>query len=319
MGLVFDVVIGIPLVNTSEENRTLVTEFVLTGLTDHLWLQVPLFLVFLVIYLITMVGNLGLVALVWKDPHLHMPMYLFLGSLAFADACTSTSVTPRMLVNFLDKTTMVSLSERITQFYFFASSATTECFLLVVMAYDRYVAICNPSLYPVVMSKDCTQLISISYAVGFLQPPIHVVLLLRLTFCRIIHYFYCEILQLFKISCIHPSINSLMMFIFGAFIQISILMTIVISYTCVLFDTLKKKSEKSRSKAFFMCTAHLLSVSLYYGTLIFTYVRPASGLAEDQDKISSLLYTILIPLINPFIYSLRNKEVIGALKRVTKK
>ncbi|XP_069328583.1 olfactory receptor 5AC2 [Eulemur rufifrons] len=306
----------------SERNKTLVTEFVLTGLTDRPWLKVLLFSVFLMVYLITMVGNLGLMALIWKDPHLQTPMYLFLGGLAFVDVCTSTSVTPRMLVNFLDKTAMISLAECITQFYFFASSATTECFLLVVMAYDRYVAICNPLLYPVVMSsKLCTQLISVSYAIGFLHPLVHVSLLLRLTFCRsnIIHYFYCEIVQLFKISCNDSSNNALLIFIFAALIQISTLMTIIISYTRVLFDILKKKSEKGRSKAFSTCSAHLLSVSLYYGTLIFMYVRPASGLAEDQDKIYSLFYTIIIPLLNPFIYSLRNKEVMHALKRVTKK
>ncbi|XP_010588696.1 LOW QUALITY PROTEIN: olfactory receptor 5AC2-like [Loxodonta africana] len=302
-----------------EENRTLVTEFVLTGLTDRLWLQVPLFLVFLVIYLITMVGNLGLMALIWRDPHLHTPMYLFLGGLAFADACTSTSVAPRMLINFLDRTTMISLAECITQFFFFAFSATTECFLLVVMAYDRYVAICNPLLYPVVMSNRlCTQLISISYAIGFLHSLIHVVLSLRLTFCRsnIIHYFYCEILQLFKISCTDPSTNALMIFIFGIFIQIFTLMTIIISYIRVLFDILKKKkSEKGRSKAFSTCSAHLLSVSLFYSTLFFMYVLPD----KYQDQMYSLFYTVIIPLINPFIYSLRNKEVIGALKKVTKK
>ncbi|KAM6223247.1 LOW QUALITY PROTEIN: olfactory receptor 5AC2-like [Rhynchocyon petersi] len=305
----------------SEINRTLLTEFVLTGLTDYSWLQVPLFVVFLMIYLVTMVGNLGLMALIWKDPHLHTPMYLFLGSFAFADACTSTSVTPRMF-NFLDKTAMISLAECIAQFYFFASSATTECFLLVAMAYDCYVAICNPLLYPVVMSNRlCAQLISISYAIGFLHPLIHVVLLMRFIFCRsnIIQYFYCEILQLFKITCIDPSINALMIFIFGAFIQISTLITIIISYTRVLFDILKKKSKKGRSKAFSTCSAHLLSVSLYYGTLIFMYVCPASGLAENQDKMYSLFYTIIIPLVNPFIYSLRNKEVIGALKRAAKK
>ncbi|XP_024433939.1 olfactory receptor 5AC2 [Desmodus rotundus] len=306
----------------SEGNKTLVTEFVLTGLTERPWLEVLLFLVFLVIYLTTMVGNLGLTALIWKDAHLHTPMYLFLGGLAFADACTSTSVTPRMLVSFLDKTTMISLAECITQFYFFASSATTECFLLVVMAYDRYVAICNPLLYPVLMSNRlCTRLITIAYAIGFMHPLIHVSLLLRLAFCRsnIIHYFYCEILQLFKISCNDPSINVLIIFIFAAFIQISTLMTIVISYTRVLFDILKKRSEKGRSKALSTCSAHLLSVSLYYGTLIFTYLRPASGPAEGQDKMYSLFYTIIIPLLNPFIYSLRNKEVIGALRRVAKK
>ncbi|XP_012622471.1 olfactory receptor 5AC2 [Microcebus murinus] len=306
----------------SARNKTLVTEFVLTGLTDQPWLQVLFFVVFFMVYLITMVGNLGLMALIWKDPHLQTPMYLFLGGLAFVDVCTSTSVTPRMLVNFLDKTAMISLAECITQFYFFASSATTECFLLVVMAYDRYVAICNPLLYPVMMSsKLCTQLISVSYAIGFLHPLVHVSLLLRLTFCRsnIIHYFYCEIVQLFKISCNDSSINALLIFIFAALIQISTLMTIIISYMRVLFDILKKKSEKGRSKAFSTCSAHLLSVSLYYGTLIFMYVRPASGLAEDQDKMYSLFYTIIIPLLNPFIYSLRNKEVMAALRRVTKK
>ncbi|XP_066203366.1 olfactory receptor 5AC2-like [Saccopteryx leptura] len=292
------------------------------GLTEQPWLQLLLFLVFLVIYFVTMVGNLGLMALIWKDAHLHMPMYFFLGGLAFADACTSTSVTPRMLVSFLDKTAMISLAECITQFYFFASSATTECFLLVVMAYDRYVAICNPLLYPVLMSnRFCTKLISISFVIGFLHPLIHVSLLLKLTFCRsnIIQYFYCEILQLFKISCSDPSMNALMIFIFAALIQISTLMTIIISYTRVLFDILKKKSEKGKSKAFSTCSAHLLSVSLYYGTLIFMYVRPAAGLAEGQDKMYSLFYTVIIPLLNPFIYSLRNKEVVGALRRVAKK
>ncbi|XP_040339574.1 LOW QUALITY PROTEIN: olfactory receptor 5AC2-like [Herpailurus yagouaroundi] len=301
----------------SEGNKTLVTEFVLTGLTERSWLQFLFFLMFLVIYIITMVGNVGLMALIWKDAHLYMPMYLFLGGLAFADACTSTSVTPKMLVNFLDKTAMISLAECITQFYFFASSATTECFLLVVIAYDRYVAICNPLLYPVIMSNRlCIQLIIISYAISFLHPLIHMSLLLRLTFCRsnIIHYFYCEILQLFQISSIDPSINALMVFIFAALIQISTLMTIIISYPRVLFDILKKKSEKGRNKAFSTGSAHLLSVSLYCGTLIFTYVRPASSLDEDQGKLYSLFYTIIIPLLNPFIYSLRNKEAIGALR-----
>ena len=190
-----------------EANKTLVTEFVLTGLTDRPGLQVPLFVVFLVIYLTTMVGNLGLIFLIWKDPHLHTPMYSFLGSLAFVDACSSSSVIPKMLVNTLDKSQMISLFECMAQYYFFGSSATTECFLLVVMAYDRYVAICNPLLYPVVMShRLCTWLISASYAIGFLQPIIHVGLLSRLTFCRsnIIHHFYCEILPLLQFLALIP-------------------------------------------------------------------------------------------------------------------
>ncbi|XP_052595757.1 olfactory receptor 5AC1-like [Peromyscus californicus insignis] len=303
-------------------NQTLVTEFVLTGLTDHPRLQVPLFLVFLIIYFITMAGNLGLIALIWKDPHLHTPMYLFLGSLAFADACASTSVTPKMLVTFLCKDHKTLVVDCFTQFYFFGSSATTECFLLSVMAYDRYVAICNPLLYPVVMSNGrCMQFIYVSYIVGFLHSAIHVGLLVRLSFCKsnIIHYFYCEILQLFKISCTDPTVNVLLVLIFSAFIQGFTFMTIVISYFYVLFAILKTKMEKGRSKAFSTCSAHLLSVSLFYGTLFLMYVRPGSGSGGNNDKMHSLFYTIIIPFLNPFIYSLRNKEVIAALRRKMRK
>ncbi|XP_065769764.1 olfactory receptor 5AC1-like [Muntiacus reevesi] len=306
----------------AEENKTLVTGFVLTGLTDLPGLQVPLFLVFLVIYLTTMAGNLGLILLIWKDPHLHTPMYSFLGSLAFADSCSSSSVTPKMFINFLSKNHVISLFDCLTQFYFLGSSATTECFLLVVMAYDRYAAICNPLLYSVVMSNRlCIQFIGVSYFIGFLHSAIHVGLLFRLTFCRtnVIHYFYCEILQLFKISCTDSTLNTLLVFIFSAFIQASTFMTIMVSYTCVLFAILRKKSEKGRRKAFSTCSAHLLSVSLFYGTLFFMYVRPGSGPSEDHSKTYSLFYTIIIPLLNPFIYSLRNKEVISALRRIMKK
>ncbi|XP_006732746.1 olfactory receptor 5AC1-like [Leptonychotes weddellii] len=305
-----------------EANKTQVTEFVLTGLTDCPGLQVPLFLVFLVIYLTTMVGNLRLIFLIWKDPHLHTLMYLFLGSLAFANACSSSSVTPKMLMNFLSENHMISHFECITQFYIFGSSATTECFLLVVMASDHYVAICNPLLYPGVMSNRlCTWLISLSYVIGFLHPTIHVGLLFRLTFCRssIIHHFYCEILPLYTISCTDPSINALVLFVFAAFIQAFTFMTIIASYTHVLFAILTKKSGKGRSKAFSTCSAHLLSVSLFYGTLFFMYVRPGSGPDQYQDKMYSLFYTIIIPLLNPFIYSLRNKEVLGALRKIIKK
>ncbi|XP_020008004.1 olfactory receptor 5AC1-like [Castor canadensis] len=304
-----------------EANKTLVTQFVLKGITDRLELQVPLFLVFLLIYVTTMVGNIGLIFLIWRDTHLHSPMYFFLSSLAFADACTSSSVTPKMLMNFLTKNNMISVFECFTQFYFFCYSATTECLLLVVMAYDRYVAICNPLLYLVVMSNRlCTWLISVSYVIGFLHPIIHVGLLFRLSFCRsnIIDHFYCEILPLYKISCTDPSINALVAFIFAAFTQAITFMSIIISYIHVLFAILKKKSEKGRSKAFSTCSAHLLSVSLFYGTLFFMYVRPGSGPDKYQDKMYSLFYTIIIPLLNPFIYSLRNNEVLGALRKLIK-
>ncbi|KAL6083604.1 hypothetical protein STEG23_006567, partial [Scotinomys teguina] len=218
-----------------EGNRTLLTEFVLRGITDRPELQVPLFLVFFFIYVITMVGNLGLILLIWKDPSLHTPMYLFLGNLAFVDACSSSSVTPKILMKFLNKNDMISRGECSAQYYFFCFSATTEIFLLVAMAYDRYVAICNPLHYAVVMSKRlCTLLIN-------------------------------------------PSLNALVIFIFASSIQISTSVTIVVSYAHVLFAVLNMKSKKGRKKAFFTCSAHLFSVSLFYATLLFMYMSPRSA------------------------------------------
>uniref|UniRef100_A0A8C2LS16 Olfactory receptor n=1 Tax=Cricetulus griseus TaxID=10029 RepID=A0A8C2LS16_CRIGR len=304
-----------------EGNRTLLTEFVLRGITDHPDLQVPLFLVFFFIYVVTIVGNLGLIFLIWKDTHLHTPMYLFLGNLAFTDACISSSVTPKMLMTFLNKNDIITLGECFAQFYFFCYSVTTEIFLLVAMAYDRFVAICNPLLYLVVMSKKlCTVLISMSYLIGFVNCGLNVGLLFRLTFCRsnIIDHFYCEILPLYSIACTDPSLNALVVFICASSIQISTSVTIVVSYARVLFAVLNMKSKKGRQKAFFTCSAHLLSVSLFYGTLLFMYVSHGSGPGKQQDKMYSLFYTVVIPFLNPFIYSLRNKEVLGALKKVIK-
>ena len=304
-----------------EGNSTLLTEFVLRGITDRPELQVPLFLVFFLIYVTTMVGNLGLIFLIWKDPHLHTPMYYFLGNLAFADACTSSTVTQKMLMKFLNKNDMISMGECFAQYYFFCFSATTEIFLLVAMAYDRYVAICNPLLYLVVMSKRlCTVLISLSYIIGVLNPLVHVALLFRLTFCKsnIIDHFYCEILPLYTISCTDPSINLLVLFIMAIFVQVSTFMSIIVSYARVLFAILRTKSERGRSKAFSTCSSHLASVSLFYGTLFIIYVLSGSDTENYQGKMYSLFYTIFIPLLNPFIYSLRNKEVIGALRKLTK-
>ncbi|XP_021010262.1 olfactory receptor 5AC1-like [Mus caroli] len=302
-----------------ELNRTQLTEFVLRGITDRSGLQVPLFLVFFLIYVITMVGNLGLIFLIWKDPHLHTPMYIFLGNLAFADACTSSSVTPKMLMKFSNKNDMISMGECFAQFYFFCLSATAECFILVAMAYDRYVAICNPLLYVVVMSNRlCIQFIGVSYLIGLLHGLLHVGLLFRLTFCssNVIDHFYCEILPLYRISCTDPSINVLVAFIMAILIQVSTFMSIIVSYVRVLFAILRTKSESGRHKAFSTCSSHLSSVSLFYGTLFIIYVLSGSDTDNYQGKMYSLFYTIIIPLLNPFIYSLRNKEVIGALRKL---
>ncbi|XP_026266839.2 olfactory receptor 5H18 isoform X1 [Urocitellus parryii] len=304
-----------------EGNSTLLTEFVLTGLTDRQGLKVPLFLLFLMIYLITIVGNLGLIALIWNDPHLHIPMYLFLGSLAFVDAWISSTVTPNMLVNLLAKSKSISLSECMIQFFAFAFGGTTECFLLGTMAYDRYVAICKPLLYPVIMTNRlCIRLLVLSFAGGFLHSLIHEGFLFRLTFCNsnIIHHFYCDIIPLFKISCTDPSINFLMVFILSGSIQVFTIVIVLVSYTLVLFTILKKKSVKGMRKAFSTCGAHLLSVSLYYGPLLFMYVLPASQQA-DNGMMDSLFYTVIIPVLNPIIYSLRNKQVMDSLTKILKK
>ncbi|XP_032157901.1 olfactory receptor 5H2-like [Mustela erminea] len=304
------------------KNATELEEFVLTGFTYQPEWQIPLFLVFLVIYLITIVGNLGLIAVICNDPHLHIPMYLFLGSLAFVDAWISSTVSSKMLVNFFAKSKMISLSECMVQFFSFTTGATTECFLLATMAYDRYVAICKPLLYPVIMTYRLSmQLLVSSFVGGLLHALIHIGFLFRLTFCNtnIIHHFYCDIMPLFKISCTDPSINILIVFIFSGSIQMVTILIVLISYTLVLFTILKKKSLQGIRKAFSTCGAHLLSVSLYYGPLLFMYVRPGSAQSNDQDMMDSLFYTVIIPFLNPMIYSLRNKKVIDSMRKMLKR
>ncbi|XP_057553582.1 olfactory receptor 5H2-like [Hippopotamus amphibius kiboko] len=304
------------------KNTTELTEFVLTGLTHQPEWQIPRFLLFLMIYFMTITGNTGLIALICNDPQLHIPMYFFLGSLAFVDTWLSSTVTPKMLINFLGNSKMISVSECMVQFFSFAISVTTECFLLATMAYDRYVAICNPLLYPVIMTNRlCMRLLVLSFVGGLLHALIHTGFLFRLTFCNsnIIHHFYCDVMPLIKISCTDPSINVLMVFIFSGSIQVFTILTVLVSYTLVLFTILKKKSVQGIRKAFSTCGAHLLSVSLYYGPLLFMYVRPGSAQGDDQDMMDSLFYTVIIPFLNPIIYSLRNKQVIETVTKLLKR
>ncbi|XP_019820941.2 olfactory receptor 5H8-like [Bos indicus] len=304
------------------KNATKLREFILTGLTHQPEWQIPLFLLFFMIYLITVMGNTGLIALIYNDPQLHIPMYSFLGNLAFVDTWLSSTVTPKMLVNFLGKSKTISLSECKVQFFSFAISVTTECFLLATMAYDRYVAICKLLLYPVIMTNRlCMQLLVSSFVGGLIHALIHTGFLFRLTFCNsnIILHFYCDVMPLIKISCTDPSINVLMIFIFSGSIQVFTILIVLVSYTLVLFTILKKKSLQGLRKAFSTCGAHLLSVSLYYGPLLFMYVRPGSTQADDQDMMDSLFYTVIIPFLNPIIYSLRNKKVIDSLTKMLKR
>ncbi|XP_041604658.1 olfactory receptor 5K1 [Vulpes lagopus] len=306
----------------AEENHTLKSEFILTGFTDHPELKTLLFVVFFAIYLITMVGNLGLVVLISKEHHLHMPMYIFLGNLALVDSCCASAITPKMLENFFSENRMVSLYECMGQFYFLCTVETADCFLLAAMAYDRYVAICSPLQYHTVMSKKlCLQMTTGAYIAGNLHSMIHVGLLLRLTFCgsHQINHFYCDILPLYRLSCIDPYVNELVLFIFSGSIQVFTIGSVLISYFYILFTIFKMKSKEGRVKAFSTCASHFLSVSLFYGSLFFMYIRPNLLEQGDKDIPAAILFTIVVPLLNPFIYSLRNKEVITVLRKLLKK
>ncbi|KAB0338413.1 hypothetical protein FD754_024601 [Muntiacus muntjak] len=297
----------------TEDNMSLATEFTLTGFTDHPELKPLLFLVFFTIYLITMVGNLGLVALIVAERRLHTPMYIFLGNLALMDSCCSCAITPKMLQNFFSKDRMISLYECMAQLYFLCLAETADCFLLAAMAYDRYVAICKPLQYHTMMSQG-------AYTAGNLHSMIHIGFLFRLTFCRShqINHFFCDVLPLYRLSCADPYINQLIVFIFSGSIQTFTITTVIISYLFILFTIFKIKSNKSRSKALSTCASHFLSVSIFYGSLLFMYIRPSSVNEEEKDIPVAIFYTLVIPLLNPFIYSLRNKEIIKVLRKIMK-
>ncbi|XP_043849371.1 olfactory receptor 5K1-like [Dromiciops gliroides] len=304
-----------------EENYTLSQEFILTGFTNHQEMKIILFMLFLIIYLITIVGNLGLVALISIESLLHNPMYFFLGNLALMDACCSCAITPKMLVNFFSKDRIISLYECMAQLYFLCLAETSDCLLLAAMAYDRYVAICNPLHYPIMMSKRlCIQMIIGAYAIGNLTSIIHVGFLFRLTFCRShqINHFFCDIVPLYRLSCTDPYINQWIMFIFSGCIVVFTVTTVLVSYLYILSSILKMKSKEGRGKAFSTCASHFVSVSIFYGSIFFMYIQPGSLEQGDKDIPVAIFYTIVIPFLNPFIYSLRNKEVIRALRKTVK-
>ncbi|XP_020042968.2 olfactory receptor 5K3-like [Castor canadensis] len=305
----------------TEDNFSLTIEFILTGFTDYPELKTLLFVVFSAIYLITMVGNLGLVALIYKEHQLHTPMYIFLGNLALMDACCSCAITPKMLENFFSEDRRISLYECMVQFYFLCLAETTDCFLLAAMAYDRYVAICSPLQYHTRMSeKLCIQMTSGAFIAGNLHSIIEVGLLFRLTFCRShqINHFFCDVLPLYRLSCVDPSINELMLFMWAGSILIFTILVILISYFYILFTIFTMKSKEGRSKSLSTCASHFLSVSILYGSGLFMYAQPSSVNEGDKSIPIATFYTLVIPLLNPFIYSLRNQEVIKVMKRLMK-
>ncbi|KAK7806554.1 hypothetical protein U0070_017159 [Myodes glareolus] len=304
------------------QNVTEATMFILLGFTDDVELQVFLFLLFLAIYLFTLIGNFGLVVLVIGDSRLHNPMYYFLSVLSFLDACYSTVVTPKMLVNFLEEDKSISFFGCATQMLLFVTLGTTECFLLAAMAYDRYAAIYNPLLYAVNMSpRVYVTLIIASYSGGVLHGTIHTVATFSLSFCRSneIRHVFCDIPPLLALSCSDTRTNELLLLYLVGLIEITTILIVLISYGFILFAILNMHSAESRKKVFSTCGSHLTGVSIYHGTILFSYMRPSSSYASNHDMVVSIFYTIVIPMLNPIIYSLRNKDVKEAMKKLWRK
>ncbi|XP_042762432.1 olfactory receptor 1052 [Panthera leo] len=302
----------------AEENFTAVTEFILLGLTDNADLKIMLFVLFLVIYAITLAGNLGMIFLIQITPKLHTPMYFFLSCLSFIDACYSSVIAPKMLINFLVVRETISFSACIVQHLLFGVFITTEGFLLSLMAYDHYVAIANPLLYSVVMSKrKCVGLVTGSFVGGMLNSLIHTISLGRLSFCgsNVVSHFFCDVPPLLKLSCSDTSKNELLLLTFSGVIAMATFLIVVISYIFIFITILRISSAAGRQKAFSTCASHLTSVTIFYGTLSFSYIQPSSQYSVEQEKVVSVFYTLVIPMLNPLIYSLRNKEVKDAVKR----
>ncbi|NP_001378497.1 olfactory receptor family 8 subfamily B member 1AB [Equus caballus] len=298
-------------------NSSFVTEFILLGLTDQPYLQLPLFFLFLIMYMVTVLGNMGLITLIGPNSHLHTPMYFFLFNLSVIDLCYSTVITPKMLINFISKN-VISYMGCMTQLYFFCFFIISECYVLTAMAYDRYVAICKPLLYNVTMSpKVCSSLLLSSYLMAFSGATAHTGCMLRLTFCdaNTINHYLCDLFPLLQLSCTSTYINELVNFIVVGINIIVPSLTIFVSYGFILSSIFRISSVEGRSKAFSTCSSHIITVSLFFGSGAFMYLKPSSAGSMDEGKISSVFYTIVVPTMNPLIYSLRNKDVKIALRK----
>ncbi|XP_020008866.2 olfactory receptor 8U8-like [Castor canadensis] len=302
----------------AEINLTQVKEFILVGLTDRQELKIPLFLVFLSIYLFTVVGNLGLILVIRTDERLNTPMYFFLSNLAFVDFCYASVITPKMLGNFLYEQNIISFNACATQLGCFLTFMISECLLLASMAYDRYAAIYNPLLYMVTMSPGvCIQLLAVPYRYSFLMALFHTILTFRLSYCHsnIINHFYCDDMPLLRLTCSDTCLKQLWVLTCAGITFISSVLIVFVSYMFIISAILRIRSAEGRYKAFSTCSSHMLAVTIFYGTLIFMYLQPSSSHSLDTDKLASVFYTVIIPMLNPLIYSFRNKDVKDALKK----
>ncbi|XP_036619752.1 olfactory receptor 8K3-like [Trichosurus vulpecula] len=295
-----------------------VTEFIFMGVTDRPELQVPLFLVFLFTYSVTVVANLGMAILTKIDSHLQTPMYFFLRHLSLIDLGYSTAIGPKMLVSFVVEKNVISYIECAIQLFVFVTLIISELFVLSAMAYDRYVAICKPLLYTVIMSdRVCCMLVAIPYLYSTFVSLLIAIKIFNSSFCKsnIIRHFYCDNLPLLSMICSNTRDIELIILTLSAFNLFSSLLVVLVSYMFILVAILRMNSAEGRKKAFSTCGSHFTVLVVFYGTLIFMYLQPKSSHSFDTDKMASIFYTLVIPMLNPLIYSLRNTEVKAALKR----
>ncbi|XP_006893563.1 PREDICTED: olfactory receptor 12-like [Elephantulus edwardii] len=299
-----------------------VQEFVLVGFEGGLETQALLFAVFLGLYLVTVLGNLTMIVVITLDVRLHSPMYFFLKNLSFLDLCYSSVIAPKALTNFFSSTKIINFASCASQLFFFSLLATTEAFLLAVMAYDRFMAICNPLRYPVTMCPSaCARLVLGTYCGGCLNSIIQTSLTFHLPYCgsNHINHFFCDVPPLLRIACANTALNELIMFGVCGMIIVGTTLVVLISYGYIMVTSLRMRSGTGRHKVFSTCGSHMTAVSLFYGTVFVMYAQPGAVESMEQGKVVSVFYTLVIPMLNPLIYSLRNKDVKEALRRLGRK
>ncbi|XP_049732710.1 olfactory receptor 7D4-like [Elephas maximus indicus] len=301
------------------ENQTKVSEFLLLGLSEDPELQPLFFGLFLSMYLVTVLGNLFIILAVSSDPRLHTPMYFFLSNLSFIDICFITTTVPKMLVNIQTQSKDISYIGCLAQVYFFTIFAGLENFLLTIMAYDRFVAICHPLHYTLIMNPQlCVLLVLISWVIIFWVALLHILLITRLKFCigTEIPHFFCELSQIIKLACSDTLINNIFLYVLTALLSVFPFTGILFSYSQIVSSLMRVSSAGAKYKAFSTCGSHLSVVSLFYGMGIGVYLSSAVTHSSQKSSIASVIYTVVTPMLNPFIYSLRNKDVKGALGKL---
>ncbi|XP_074052078.1 olfactory receptor 13D1-like [Macrotis lagotis] len=303
------------------QNQTLINVFFLHGLAAYPIFHFFFFLLSLIMYIIILLGNNFLITIISLDSHLHTPMYFFLSNLSFLDICYTSSSVPLILVNFLSVEKSISFVGCGAQMFFSLALGSTECVLLTVMSYDRYVAICRPLMYPIIMNKElCGWMAASSWLTGVINSLVQTVLVMRLPFCgkNVIDYLTCEILAVLKLVCTDISLNVIIMVVSNIILLVIPVLLIIISYAFILFTILRINSAEGRKKAFSTCSAHLTVVTMFYGTILFMYMKPKSKDSHATDELIALFYAVVIPMLNPIIYSLRNKDVKAAVKKLSK-